>query len=221
MRTKPWASGARPRTIGVLLSLVLMSAAPAIAIAQSPDPAPPPPPTPQPDAPPDSGPPPVTQSPPPAVQSPPPAVQSPPPIPSPAPQGAAPPAAMPSPLAPPRVGNAATGAQREARRRATAERRAAAKRRAAAAHRAAAKRVLLAELRAAATARSYRSAVEESSVLGLAPPGGSPQAAGTQPEPVDHDALLIGGALALLAVAASSTLLVAQVARLQRELGAG
>jgi hypothetical protein len=39
-------------------------------------------------------------------------------------------------------------------------------------------------------------------------------------EPADHHALVIGGALALLAVAASSTLLVAQVARLQRELGA-
>ena len=36
----------------------------------------------------------------------------------------------------------------------------------------------------------------------------------------DRDSLLLGGGLALLTVAASSALLLAQVTRLQRELGA-
>jgi hypothetical protein len=50
-----------------------------------------------------------------------------------------------------------------------------------------------------------------------APPARRP---GRQAEAAEHDALLIGAGLAWLAVAASSGLLLAQAARLQREMGA-
>jgi hypothetical protein len=206
MRTKPWATGARPRTIGALLSLVLLPAVPAIAIAQTPDPAPPPI-IPQPDAPPGSGSPPAFQSPTPAPSSPAPS----PPTPAPA---------TTRPSAPRGAGNASGRAQREARLRAAAQRLAAARRLAAAKRRAAAKRLALQQRQVAAAVatakRSSRSAVEG----GRQAPPAHPRLTSAPAEPVHRDALVVGGALALLAVAASSTLLLAQAARLQRELGA-
>jgi hypothetical protein len=119
-------------------------------------------------------------------------------------------------------------ARRAARRRAAAA--AAAKRRKAAARRRAAaaekkRRELAARRRRALIAARERAQAQaanmerryETSV----PAGPASRESATQASvsPSHDDKLLLGGALALLAVAASSGLLLAQVARMQRHLG--
>jgi hypothetical protein len=193
---------------GIVLAVVCaLMAAP--ALAQAPDPAPPPPSGPQPDAAPGAQPTP-SAPPPPVVQAPPPVVTQ-----APAPPVTQAPAPTPTATTPPPVSTPAptTVAPQPAVRAVRHK-----------PHRA----VRHKAHRAAHRDRTVPAATQPGALLAQADtsPTATTRPAGKSepplPEPLRErrrDPLLIGSALAMLAVAASTLLLLAQAKRIRRELG--